>query len=149
MPYDPVGTVARWLASPERSVTATMGAHMLEGEWLGAREVEELGASPSMLHQTRATLEAAGYKIEREKLPVGNGYRYRVKGSPEAGRAKGRAPRGSLAPMGSTFPPAEASAPPLGAVLTVRALILGTDGRTEVALTDGNGGTWTAHLTGP
>lgn len=138
---DAAGTVERWQAGGpgSNSKTAALGNRMMAGEWIGAPESAAMDCSPAMLHQTRAILMDAGYEIERQPMPGSNGYRYRVKGSP--GRAALVAPVAAEGEGG-------AAVPPLGARLTVRALSLDERGRLVVHLSNGQGGAWTAQITG-
>jgi hypothetical protein len=134
---DAAGTVERWQAGGpgSNSKTAAIGNRMLAGEWIGAPEIADMDCSPAMLHQTRSILMDAGYQIDRQPMPGSNGFRYRVTGSP------GQAPPVAAESEG-------AAVPPLGARLTVRALSLDERGRLVVHLSNGQGGAWTAQITG-
>lgn len=133
--------VKKWRANPEAGASSTIGARMLRGTWVVAAEVaEELGCAPSVANQVRATLEAAGYAIEREQIGGTNGYRYRVPkgGGPRRPRAVERAVAHEEA--GHTHPQ-------LGAVLTVRALVMDERGRLVMQLSNGHA-SWAAEVVG-
>ena len=125
-----------WRSHPASSIRAAVASAILRGEWVGPKEAAALGASGSVFSQTVTILRDAGIALSIQKRAYG-GKAYRARPADAPARGRPRVP-----------PEAEGAAyPALGTVLTVRALILATDGRTEVALTDGNGGAWTAHLT--
>ena len=133
--------VDKWLAKPERSVSATLGARLLAGETLTATDAEALGVGGSLLTQAVGVLAAAGYKVDRRHLGH-HVFEYSV-----------REPLGDRAARDRAAPRAERRAAPakthpnLGDMLRVRLLVLDEDGEVTIQLTNGSSA-WAAKITG-
>jgi hypothetical protein len=124
--------VENWRAKPDRSVTSQIGSSLLNGEWLTSHDVDEQwgGASNSMLAQVVSTLRLAGeHVVERDAGPNGL-HAYSVSSSQLVQRES-----------------AGVTHPQLGAVLTVRALVLDESGDLIVSLSNGSQA-WSAKITG-
>jgi hypothetical protein len=129
-----------WLADPDASMTATLGARMLRGEWVSTDDGAAVGAGATVVGQAVAALRRAGYDVEEDQ-PFGNRRKtYRVRPGSEPS-ANGHS---IVGPVGAS----EMIHPPVGSKVTVRAVAMGARGALEVHLSDGNGHAWTATVTG-
>ena len=132
MSKDPKQTVELWLADPNRSLTATMGAGMLRGQWLSSVDAEELGSSGAVLGQVRRTLkEMATSCSSATPGPADDGLHRQA--TPQGLKTVTREQAGDTHPH-------------LGATLTVQALAL-VDGELVMSLSNGTG-SWMVKVTG-
>jgi hypothetical protein len=134
-----VATVKRWRREPERSGAARIGTRLLAGEVLGMSGADDAGVSPGMVGQVVRTLQIAGYRVEAERH--GNAKLWKVRPEEEAEHTRPRRARVAREVVGETYPH-------LGASLTVRALVLDSDGHLAMQLSDGNGSAWSVRVTG-
>ena len=130
-----------WLENPDGSKSAAIGARMMRGEWTTGQDVVAMGANQSMAHQVRGRLKKAGYRLESKSAGPAGLKAYRVR--PGKVAHENGAGRDRVAHPGA----AAETYPSLGATLVVRALAM-TDAGVVVHLSDGNGGAWSAAITG-
>lgn len=128
--------IALWeKKGPEASFPAWLAHALVSGQSVSVIDADDDGKSRSMVSMVVTTFRAAGYDISRE---LHDGIPHYSVGHGPVVKAKGRVPDDAFA----------ATHPSLGAVLTVRALSLDDDGELVAHLSNGNGSSWVATITG-
>ena len=124
-----VALVSKWASDPDASKASRIAAALMSGEWLTAAETaERFECASSMLSQGVQIMRRAGLNVVSRPAGTSGLMSYSVDSSRPARRSK----RVDDEQAGVTHPN-------LGAVLTVRALVLDSQGDLVMQLSNGKG----------